>query len=70
MQSNSKRHLLTGVRAPVTVVIYIVVKHSSRMRTVFFPCVMVHSHLRFIRRELLRELFSPRNRKNGYITHY
>ena len=25
--------------------------------------IMVNSHLRFIRRELLRELFSPRNHK-------
>ena len=32
--------------------------------------LMVHSHLGFIRRELLRALFSPCNCKNGYITHY
>ena len=25
---------------------------------------------RFIRNELLRELFSPRNHKNGHTTHY
>ena len=28
--------------------------------------LMVHSNLRFIRRELLLKLFNPSNRKNGY----
>ena len=39
--------------------------------SVFFCWVIfrVHSHLRFVRYELLRELFSPYNCKNGYTTH-
>ena len=32
--------------------------------------VRVQSHLRLIRRELLRERISPPNRENGYTSHY
>ena len=32
--------------------------------------VRAHSQLRFIRRELLHELFSPRNPEKWYKTHY
>ena len=35
-----------------------------------YSYLRAHSYLRFIRRELLRELFSPPSHKNGYTTHY
>ena len=35
---------------------------SGKFMVILNNWLMVHSHLQFIKRELLRELFSPRNR--------
>ena len=59
----------------ILAIVVTVFLHSRRpfLQKCFRTCdysFRVHSHLRFIRRELLREVFSPHNsKKTGYTIH-